>query len=110
MGTQVVSFAAAIIPIFNDDSSLCHSPPKLARGLDLSPENANKSPLRVAAAECVDGQQLVEAGHPNTSCLVQKIRGVDRCAGVRMPKGRGRVTEVESASIVSWTCQGDADK
>jgi hypothetical protein len=55
--------------------------------------------------ECCDGRKRVDPVHPDRSYLLQKLRGVDLCAGRRMPLS-GSVTEAQIAEIARWICQG----
>jgi hypothetical protein len=55
--------------------------------------------------ECCDGRKRVDPVHPESSYLLQKLRGVDLCAGRRMPLS-GSVTDAQIAEIARWICQG----
>jgi hypothetical protein len=60
-----------------------------------------------AAYECCDGRLLVAPGDPNASYLVDKLAGIPRCLGHRMPlNGPPYFTDDEMLSVRRWICGG----
>jgi hypothetical protein len=61
--------------------------------------------VNTATPGCCDGRKRVDPVHPDRSYLLEKLRGVDLCAGRRMPLS-GSVTPAQIAEIAHWICQG----
>lgn len=55
--------------------------------------------------ECCDGRKRIDPVHPDRSYLLEKLRGVDLCAGRPMPLS-GSITPAQIAEIARWVCQG----
>lgn len=53
-------------------------------------EDAWNALVNVPAHTCKDGRNLVVPGKPNSSYLLNKLRGTELCSGERMPKGCGK--------------------
>src|SRR5579871_5985088 len=58
----------------------------------------------VVAPECTDGRLLVAPGSPSTSYLIEKVRGVDLCQGVQMPKVGPPLTDAQIQTLSDWIC------
>jgi len=67
--------------------------------------NAYQMLVNTPTPECCDGRKRVDPVHPDRSYVLEKLRGVDLCAGRRMPLS-GSVTEAQIAEIARWICEG----
>ena len=104
-----VSFAADVQPIFDRScgGNACHAGVNPAEGLDLGAGVSHGELVGVPAGQC--GERLrVSPGDPEASYLVDKLRGVDLCAGTRMPKS-GSLPAAEIQIIADWIAQGAED-
>ena len=114
-GSEAVSFASDVQPIFNDScaSSGCHDggpgPPGGAGGartsLDLTPGSSFDS-LLSAATDC---GPVVAPGDPEGSLLIAKLTGIGFCRGSQMPKNAPPLSENLIDTIATWICQGADD-
>ena len=96
-----VSFANDIQPLLASHCTgeICHEATWAASKTEYADLVNTPTP------ECCDGRKRVDPVHPDRSYLLQKLRGVDLCAGRRMPLS-GSVTEAQIAEIARWICQG----
>ena len=95
-----VSFQNDIVPLVgNCGGELCHG--GLASGtwpytaLVSQPTN-----------ECSDNRVIVKPGDPTNSYLIQKLKGVNMCSGVRMPKFGTALSNSDLQTIADWISQG----
>ncbi len=51
----------------------------------------------------------VDPGHPESSYLVNKLTGVDICAGTQMPARGTSLSSAQLDLIRGWICQGAAN-
>lgn len=104
-----VSFSADVQPIFDAScgDNACHGGVAPAEGLDLSPGTAYAALVGIAASQCAN-RLRVAAGDPDSSYLIDKLRGVDLCSGTRMPKG-APLPGAQIQLIVDWVAQGAPD-
>ncbi len=52
------------------------------------------------------GLRQVAPGSPASSYLINKLTGVDMCAGSVMPKAGGELPKAQIDLIRGWICQG----
>jgi hypothetical protein len=84
----------------------CHGNDKKG-GLNLA-DDAWTALVNVPAHSCKDGRKLVVPGKPNSSYLLNKLRGTELCNGERMPKGCGQggadqcLSDERLATLESW--------
>jgi hypothetical protein len=108
-----LSFAADVQPIFTASCTSvgCHGN-TAAKGLDLSSGKAHHELVAVKALECGGaGRQLVEAGQPDQSYLIDKLKGMNLCGlGQRMPAGGKPALPAEQIeTITAWITAGALD-
>jgi hypothetical protein len=105
-----VSFAADIEPLLDGTCARpgCHTGVVPAQGLDLSSGSAYASLVAVPASQCSDGRVRVAPGDPDASYLVDKLLGVDLCAGTLMPKG-APLTPAQIQIIRDWVAAGASE-
>jgi hypothetical protein len=100
-----VSFAAQIQPLFDASCTTnCHSGNRPAGGLSLAAGLAYDELYNVTST--CGGRKQVAPGAPDASYLVNKLTGVDMCAGSVMPKADGKWPQAEIDLIRAWICQG----
>jgi len=102
-----VSFQGDLLPFFRDicANPECHGGG--AGGLDLSAGHEYSSLVGVMAQECPDGHRYVVAGHPESSYIVDKLRGsICRCEGERMPLGGPYFLPVQIDRFIDWIAEG----
>lgn len=68
-----------------------------------------ESLVRRPARGCCGRDVLVAPFDPSASYLVRKLRGVDVCAGGRMPEGAPPLDEESIDAIAGWICAGAPD-
>ena len=61
--------------------------------------------IDVPASECCGDRNLVTPGDPSGSYLMQKLHGVDLCAGQPMPYG-GKLDPGGIQTLSDWICEG----
>jgi hypothetical protein len=95
-----VSFRADVVPLLSSrcTGEICHE------GTWGGP-SAIEYLVGVPATECCDGRKRVAPGAPSQSYVVQKLRGVDLCAGRPMPLS-GTITASEIQTLEDWICEG----
>ncbi len=86
----------------------CHAGSVPAQGMSLEGGAAHGNLVGVASVERSDLLR-VEAGTPDESYLVKKIRGDADIEGTRMPLGRTPLSADEIAIIRQWISEGAAD-
>lgn len=100
-----LDFTSDVYPIFaaaGCGNSNCHGGSDPARGLNLSTATLAQSLLvNVAADECGD-RLRVAPGAPANSYLINKLMGVDMCAGERMPRGGTPLSTAQIDTIRTW--------
>ena len=96
-----LSFAADIKPLLaaHCTGEICHE------GSWASSPREYEDLVNTPTTECCDGRKRIDPVHPDQSYLLEKLRGVDLCAGRRMPLS-GSVTDAEIAEIARWVCMG----
>jgi hypothetical protein len=52
------------------------------------------------------GRKHVAPGSAATSYLINKLTGVDMCAGTAMPKADSRLSQAQIDVVRGWICQG----
>jgi hypothetical protein len=106
-GASNVSFSAQVQPIFTAScaSAGCHGGMMPAQGLSLSAGVSYSKLVNVISSQCADGRKRVLPGQPSMSYLIDKMMGVDLCAGTVMPK-MGPVPSADIQTISNWICQG----
>lgn len=102
-----VSFSQDIEPLLNDTCARngCHAGVNPAEDLDLRTGRAHAALVDVAAVQCSDGRARVDPSNPDGSYLIDKLTGVDLCAGTIMPKG-SPLTPAEIQLIRDWIAAG----
>lgn len=95
-----VSYKDDVEPVFkaNCSGEVCHNG-------TWGGGRAYESLVGVRASECCDGRKLVLPGNPNLSYVVQKLKGIDLCAGGRMPFNR-QIADGDVATLTDWICEG----
>ena len=58
------------------------------------------------ALECCAERSLIAAGDPEHSYLLDKLRGVNLCDGVRMPFEKPPLSDADIQAISDWICEG----
>jgi hypothetical protein len=99
--TRQVSYTADVVPIFEVNCAtgeVCH------QGTWNGPRAAELL-VGVPASECCDGRLRVKPGDPANSYVIQKLRGVELCAGQPMPLG-GTLSESDITTLSDWICEG----
>lgn len=97
--TRSVSYTRDVAPIFTACSGeLCHNEtwggPRPVQNL-----------VKVRSTECCDGRLLVNPKHPDQSYMLQKLRGVNLCAGQKMPAS-GTLSAASLETLTAWVCEG----
>jgi len=94
-----VSYARDVRPVFRRCSGeICHD-------ATWGGPDPYAAVVGVRGAECCDGRKLVAPGDPANSYVVQKLRGIDLCAGQQMPLG-GSISDADLAILEQWICEG----
>jgi hypothetical protein len=99
---STVRFARDIEPIFISACSgeYCHG------NRVNTPVEAYRFFVDQPSKECV-GRTLVSAGRPDTSYLMEKVRGQNVCAGEPMPRGAGNSLRPDQIELLNdWICGG----
>jgi hypothetical protein len=106
-GSASVSFSGAVQPILTAScaSNGCHKGANPQQGLDLTAANAYQDLVNVAAQQCNDGRKRVLPGQPSESYLIDKMLGVDMCAGTQMPK-LNQLPAAQIEAVANWICAG----
>lgn len=109
-GSSSVSFSGAVQPIFTAScgSNGCHKGANAQGDLDLSAGASYQALVNVSAKQCNDGRKRVLPGQPSQSYLIDKIMGVDLCAGTQMPK-MNLLPAAQIETISNWICAGAPD-
>lgn len=106
-----VSFGTDVYPLFTTCGSVaCHGGPRAASELNLASAAGARAGLvgvNSIAAGCNE-RELVVAGDPSSSYLVNKLLGVDICGG-RMPKVGNPFTESQLDIVRAWIANGALD-
>ena len=84
----------------------CHGGVRPQAGLGLTVAAAYDDLVDVTASQCNDGRKLVDPGDPAGSYLMDKLLGVDLCAGGQMPKTGQSLSSQELETISNWICAG----
>ncbi len=111
-----VGFAEDVQPIFGTTMGACavsgchveDSGLRPEAGIDLSPGMIRTSLIGVETL-CEDGSVYITPGNPDASYLVNKLRGVGICDGVRMPYGLDPLSPTQMRAIETWICAGALD-
>jgi hypothetical protein len=86
---------------------ICHTGGSPPAGLNLSNEDTAFTQLvGVNATECSPSRARVQPGNPDASYLVNKLAGVDLCAGQRMPIGGPFLADAELDVVRTWVASG----
>ena len=86
----------------------CHTGPVPQQNLNLTPDNFYAQTVGVQSTEHPD-LKIIDPGHPETSYLVNKIKGEDNIIGLPMPMTGEKLSEDEIADIEAWIESLDAD-
>lgn len=93
-GATPIGFAKDVAPLLAGCArELCHGP--------IEHEHL----VGRIAVQC-SGRLLVAPGEPESSYLVDKLRGERLCCGTRMPQGDPPMAASDQATIERWICQG----
>ena len=85
----------------------CHRGATPPAGLLLDTEaNAFTQLVGVPAQQCASGRLRVRAGEPGASYLVNKLTGMDLCAGQRMPRGGPFLSDASIDTVRQWITDG----
>ncbi len=105
-----VSFSRDVEPILNDTCARngCHTGVNPAEELDLRTGRAHAALVDVTAVQCSDARVRVDPANPDGSYLIDKLTGVDLCAGTTMPKG-SPLAPAEIQLIRDWVANGALD-
>ena len=91
-------------------TSSCHSTAQMESGLDLSAGNAHASLVGVVPVTRdaqLEGQLRVDAGDPDNSFLIEKLRsGLPATKGRRMPYDGPYLSDGEIDVIAEWIAAG----
>ncbi|MSP73699.1 MAG: hypothetical protein EXR76_16320 [Myxococcales bacterium] len=101
-----VAFAGQIQPIFTNTcgGAGCHGGVMPAAGLSLAAGRSFASLVNVAASQCAN-RLRVSPGAPDSSYLMDKLRGVNLCFGTAMPK-TGKLPQAQIDLLHAWICEG----
>jgi len=99
-----MSFAANVYPIFV--AARCPTCHGAAAGLDLSASMAYANLVNRTATECSPTRVRVAPGAPQSSYLLDKLLGVNLCAGQRMPRGGPFLMQSELDLVQEWIASG----
>src|SRR5262249_46086473 len=102
-----VSFHTDLLPFFQNicANAECHGGG--AGNLDLTAGHEYTSLVGVPAQECMGTLRYVDPGHPETSYIVDKLRGsICHCMGERMPLGGPYFTPAQLALFIDWIAEG----
>lgn len=101
-----VDFATQVVPILAAQCTggMCHDAVMPRASLDLLTE-PHAAMVNVPSVQC-DARLLVDPGSPQTSYLVDKLRGRALCDGDLMPKDEPPLSPKGIATIEAWICQG----
>jgi hypothetical protein len=107
---RALSLELDVYPIFSANGCPgCHRMMGPAADLDLSSAGAAHGNLVGAGTtECGPGRARVVPGSPDTSYLINKLTGVDMCAGLPMPRGRDPLSAAQIELIRAWIAGGAA--
>lgn len=102
-----VSFAGTLQPILtaNCATNGCHTGNRPASSLDLGAGKAYASLVGVGSSTC-GGRTRVAAGNVAGSYLINKLTGVDLCAGTQMPKAGASLPAAQIDAFKGWICNG----
>lgn len=103
-----VSFARDVVPVFVDScaGSTCHSGRRPAADMSLEPSQAYGNLVNVAA-DC--GPIRVVPGAPESSYLIDKLRGRSLCRGQQMPLREPPLSDATIRTLENWICAGAPD-
>ena len=75
-------------------------------GVECHPQGFPYASLvNAPVAQCLDHRILVVPGDATSSYLVEKLEGIDMCAGQRMPMGGPFFTDAQMTTLENWICQ-----
>ncbi|KAK4044984.1 hypothetical protein OUZ56_032390 [Daphnia magna] len=102
-----VSFAGTLQPILtaNCATNGCHAGNRPASSLDLGVGKAYASLVGVGSSTC-GGRTRVLPGNVAGSYLINKLTGVDLCAGTQMPKAGASLPAAQLDAFKTWVCNG----
>lgn len=105
-----LSFSRDVEPILDGTCARmgCHTGVNPAEELDLRAGRAHAALVGVTAVQCGDSRARVAPGNPDSSYLIDKLTGVDLCAGTAMPKG-SPLARAEIQLIRDWVAAGARD-
>jgi hypothetical protein len=106
-GGASVSFSATVLPILTSScaSNGCHKGANPQQNLDLTAAGAYQDLVNVPAQQCNDGRKRVLPGDASQSYLIDKMLGINMCAGTQMPK-QNKLPSEQIDTVVSWICAG----
>jgi hypothetical protein len=90
-----VTYSGDIAPILAScKGELCHDAPTYT------------SLVEVKSKECCGSRVLITPNHPESSYILNKLRGTDMCTGERMPRGKTPLSDAQIALFVEYICEG----
>jgi hypothetical protein len=106
-GGASVSFSATVLPILTSSCATngCHKGANPQQNLDLTAAGAYQDLVNVPAQQCNDGRKRVLPGDASQSYLIDKMLGINMCAGTQMPK-QNKLPSEQIDTVVSWICAG----
>lgn len=107
-GNATASFSVDVLPILTAKCATvgCHAGIRPQAELSLTEATAYAELVGIPTSQCSDGRLRVVPGAPAESYLLDKILGVDLCAGTRMPKAGPPLQPSELEAISAWICAG----
>ncbi|MEM1450470.1 MAG: c-type cytochrome domain-containing protein [Planctomycetota bacterium] len=104
---ETVTLSGEVQPILTTSCTGCHSGGAPASGLNLSSGVTHGATVGVASTG-IPTMNLITAGDPNASYLIDKIEGT-QTVGVRMPPSGAPLTPTQITLIRVWTTDGALD-
>lgn len=100
----------AVQAIFSGSCIFCHngSTTDLPGAQDLRPGMSRASIVGVDSVECASmgGRKRIAPGDPANSYLLDKVKGIDLCAGTQMPPSGSPLSTDQIAAIEAWIAAG----
>lgn len=106
-----VSFAADVQPVLTASCAKtnCHTGAFPDAGLDLTAGVSWGELVGQTATQCNDGRLLVEAGHPESSYLIDKVTNHDICGAKKKMPPTGSLSLANQEKLSAWICLGALD-
>ena len=110
-GAQESASQEKIVALFERSCTAigCHAGPVPQQNMDLTREHFAASTIGVPSTERPE-LKIIDPGHPESSYLIDKIKGSDDIVGLPMPMTGERLSEDEISDIEQWiTGLADSD-